>query len=122
MVFGRKKSGDDELRANHREYFRNCLIQIGDLESRTTQESWRRLIGQFDSAWTSEAVAEEITQKVALARKFADDLEPKLTATTIDAAGQALELLQEIIDNAERQIQGVLAGLVFKQAQKSTGL
>ena len=122
MVFGRKKLGDDELRANHREYFRNCLIQIGDLESRTTQESWLRMKGQFGSVVASEAVAEEITQKVALARKFADDLEPKLAATTIDAAGQALELLQEIIDNAERQIQGLLAGLVFKQIQKSTGL
>jgi hypothetical protein len=119
-MFGRKKTNDDQLRANHREYYRNCLIQIADLEDRAGPASWSSLKASFAAVWSDDATAEEISAKVALARKFASDLESNLSSASIDTAARSLELLQEIIDNAEHQLQGLLAGLVTAQAMRST--
>ena len=120
MIFGKKKTSDNELRANHREYFRNCIIQIEDLGSRIGPSKWTSLKVNFVDVWMDETVADEIDQKVALARKFATDLEPSLAVTSIDAAGKALELVQEIIDNAERQVQNLLAALILRQSLKAS--
>jgi hypothetical protein len=119
-MFGRKNTDDNELRGNHREYFRNCIIQIEELEARLGPSKWASLRVNFADVWTDDSVADEIDQKVALARKFATDLEPSLAATSIDAAGKALELVQEIIDNAERQVQDLLAALVLRQSFKAS--
>ena len=120
MIFGKKKTSDNELRANHRKYFRNCIIQIEDLESRIGPSKWTSLKVNFVDVWMDDTVADEIDQKVALARKFATDLEPSLAVTSIDAAGKALELVQEIIDNAERQVQNLLAALILRQSLKAS--
>ena len=119
-MFGRKKTSDNELRANHREYFRNCIIRIEELESRLGPSKWASLRVNFVDVWMDDSVAVEIDQKVALARKFATDLEPSLAATSIKAAGKSLELLQEIIDNAGRQVQDLLAALIVRQSLKAS--
>ena len=120
-MFGRKRSGDDGLRANHREFHRNCVIQIEDLESRTAD--WSGLKREFAAVCSDsqDATVNEITQKVALARKFATEAEASLATASIDTAAQGLKLLQEIIDNAEHQLQGLLVGLVTAQAMRSPG-
>ena len=120
-MFGRKRNGDDGLRANHREFHDNCLIQIEDLESRTAD--WSGLKREFAAVWSDsqDATVNEITQKVALARKFATEAEASLATASIDTAAQGLKLLQEIIDNAEHQLQGLLVGLVTAQAMRSPG-
>ncbi|MCL6729784.1 hypothetical protein [Sphingomonas hankyongi] len=120
-MFGRKRSGDDGLRANHQEFYRNCLIQIADLESRTAD--WSGLKGEFAAVWSEseDAASNEITQKVALARRFAIDVESSLATASIETAAKGLNLLQEIVDNAEHQLQGLLVGLVTAQSLRSAG-
>ncbi len=115
MVFGRFRR--DELLENQREYLRNCIEQIEDLEGRVDEERLAALRRAYADIWAADEEAQELLGKVKLARRFATDLGEELGKATIglETASPALETLQGIIDICERDIQNLIAGLVARQ-------
>jgi hypothetical protein len=119
MVFGRFRR--DELLENQKEYLRNCIEQIEDLEGRVNEERLAALRRAYAGVWVADEEAQELLGKVKLARRFATDLGEELgkVAIGLETASPALETLQTIIDACERDVQSLIAGLMARQGLAS---
>ena len=112
---------DDEQLQLQREFHRNCLEQIDDLERRINDEEMATLRNAYSEVWVEDQATHELPEKVRLARRFATDLGNTLstTSTALDSMWSGLETLQEIIDHCEHGVQALIAGLVTRQSLAS---
>lgn len=117
MVFGRKKPADEQLELQ-REFHRNCLEQLDDLERRINDEEMKSLRHAYSEVWVDSQATRELPEKVRLARRFATELGATLntTSTALESVWGGLQELQAIIDNCEHAVQDLLAGLITRQS------
>ena len=117
MVFGRKKPVDEQLELQ-REFHRNCLEQLADLESRINEQEMASLRQAYADVWVEDQAIRELPEKVQLARRYATDLGVTLSAasTALESVWGALQTLQGIIDHCEHGVQAMIAGLVTRQS------
>jgi hypothetical protein len=122
MVFGRKTPVDEQL-ALQREFHRNCLEQLDDLEGRINPQEMANLRAAFPDVWVDNQSTRELPEKVNLARRFASELDATLnnSSRALETMWSALQQLQQIIDQCEHDVQNLLAGLVTRQSLKGTG-
>ena len=120
MVFGRKKP--DEQLELQREFHRNCLEQLADLEQRIGDQEMAALRSSFADVWVDDQPTRELPEKVKLARQYATDLGVTLsqTSTALESMWSGLETLQGIIDHCEHNVQALLAGLIARQSLAGT--
>ena len=120
MVFGRKKPSAEQLQLQ-REFYRNCLEQLDDLEQRINDEEMATLRSAYADVWVDDQATRELPEKVKLARRYAADLGATLstTSTALESLWPALETLQGIIDHCEQGVQDLVAGLVTRQSLAS---
>ena len=121
MVFGRKKPTDEQLTLQ-REFHRNCLEQIDDLERRINEREMTALRNAFPDVWVDDQATRELPEKVKLARRYATELGATLneSSAALESMWSALEQLQGIIDHCEHSVQDLLAGLVARQSLATT--
>jgi hypothetical protein len=124
-MFGRKKPGNEQLQLQ-REFHRNCVEQLDDLEGRINDDEMANLRNAFADLWVEDQAIRELPEKVRLARRYATDLGETLgtTSTALESMWPALETLQGIIDQSEHGVQDMLAGLMLRQGlavSKGTG-
>ena len=121
MVFGRKKPADEGLQLQ-REFHRNCLEQIDDLEQRINEQEMANLRAAFADVWVDSQAADELPEKVRLARRFATELGGTLStsSTALESMWGGLQQLQGIIDHCEHSVQDLLAGLIVRQGLATT--
>ena len=120
MVFGRRKPADEQLQLQ-REFHRNCLEQLDDLERRINDDEMATLRNAYSDVWVDDQATRELPEKVKLARRFATDLGETLsqTSTPLESMWGGLEQLQGIIDHCEHSVQDMLAGLITRQSLAS---
>jgi len=121
MVFGRKKPMGEQLQLQ-REFHRNCLEQLDDLEGRINDQEMASLRNAFADVWVDDQATRELPEKVKLARQFATELGATLNecSAALESMWGGLEQLQGIIDHCEHGVQDLLAGLVTRQALATT--
>src|SRR5436190_23405761 len=113
MVFGLFGKANKQLELQ-REFHRNCLEQLDDLEKRINEEEMASLRNAFADVWVDDQPTRELPEKVKLARRFATELGDKLSQVSkpLDSMWDALETLQGIIDNCEHGVQALLSTLL----------
>jgi predicted translin family RNA/ssDNA-binding protein len=117
MVLGWFKKKDEQLQLQ-REFHRNCLEQLDDLEQRINDEEMATLRNAHPDVWVDDEATRELPEKVRLARRFATELGMTLSTASpaLDSVWSALESLQGIIDHCEHAVQDLIAGLVMRQS------
>jgi hypothetical protein len=117
VVFGRKKPADEQLQLQ-REFHRNCLEQLDDLERRINDQEMATLRKAYSDVWIDDQATGELPEKVKLARRFATELGDTVstTPTALESLWPGLETLQAIIDQCEHGVQALIAGLVTRQS------
>lgn len=107
----------DEQLGLQREFHRNCLKQIEDLEQRINDKELAALRTTFSAVWIDDQPTRELPGKVQLARRYATELGGVLAgrSSALESMWPALDELQAIIDNCERAVQDLLAGLLTRQ-------
>jgi len=111
----------DEQLGLQREFHRNCVEQIEDLERRISDKELAALRATFSAVWIDDQPTRELPGKVQLARSYATELGGVLAGRSSALASMwpALDELQAVIDNCERAVQDLLAGLLVRQGSSS---